>query len=468
MDLLKALSVKVASSLRLGGSNDSFVQPDHWTYPNGWLWGSSLNSDQEETLERDFISGVRNIYKSNGVVFACSVARQTAMSDISFGWRRRQDGRWRAVHSNVGLKVLESPRTNLSALLSRSEADVTAAGNSYATFVDDDGNYGSNASGPTRRLARLRPDWVTIIIGSRSGDPRAIDARKVGYVYHPYGTADDRSVTLLDSEVIHYAPIPDPEFRFRGMSWITPIIREIQSDQAATKHKKQFFENGAIVGQAIKFDPTVSEANMRKYIDLFEAEHRGSDNAYNTWYLGGGADPIPLGSNLQQLDLKNIQGYGETRIAMAAGVHPILIGAAESMQGATFGTGNYPNAKRDFIDGTVRGMWSSWAAAAAAVFPAPSMSDSLSYDDRDVAFLRQDQQDEAKNRATDAQTMRTFIDAGFEPDSVKDYMITGDVSKLTHSGLASVQLTPIQGSEPGVAQDNTSGNDSNSSNSSNV
>ena len=38
----------------------------------------------------------------------------------------------------------------------------------------------------------------------------------------------------------HFAPIPDPLSRFIGMSWLTPILREIQSDQAMGKHQTKF------------------------------------------------------------------------------------------------------------------------------------------------------------------------------------------------------------------------------------
>src|SRR5205823_12554188 len=51
--------------------------------------------------------------------------------------------------------------------------------------------------------------------------------------------------TLLPDEVAHWAPIPDPENAGIGMSWLTPVIRELQADWAATEHKLRFFVNGA-------------------------------------------------------------------------------------------------------------------------------------------------------------------------------------------------------------------------------
>src|SRR5205823_2138143 len=35
--------------------------------------------------------------------------------------------------------------------------------------------------------------------------------------------------------------------RWRGMSWLTPVLREIQADTATTRHKQKFFENGTVL-----------------------------------------------------------------------------------------------------------------------------------------------------------------------------------------------------------------------------
>ena len=43
---------------------------------------------------------------------------------------------------------------------------------------------------------------------------------------------------------------------------------------------------------------------------------------------------------------------------------------------------------------------------------------------------------------TNAATIHTFVAAGYEPDSVIEAVTSGDLSKLQHSGLYSVQLQP--------------------------
>ena len=77
--------------------------------------------------------------------------------------------------------------------------------------------------------------------------------------------------------------------------------------------------------------------------------------------------------------------------------------------------------------------------------PPPDGGSRLWYDDRDVSFLQEDVLDAADIRSRDAQTMRTLVDGGFDPQSVIDAVTTGDMTRLTHTGTLSVQLQPPGG-----------------------
>jgi hypothetical protein len=64
----------------------------------------------------------------------------------------------------------------------------------------------------------------------------------------------------------------------------------------------------------------------------------------------------------------------------------------------------------------------------------------LWYDDRDIQALAEDKMDLAQVRGLEAQQIRTLIDAGYDAASVTDSVMTGDWSRLVHTGLFSVQL----------------------------
>jgi len=328
------------------------------------------------------------------------------------------------------------------------EVDATYAGNSYVTWCDDLGRYGKSAAGPTRRLVRLRPDWVTLVLGSHSDDPYALDTKVIALMYEPAaatvaGTTGPRqSVLLLPSEVCHYAPVPDPVARFRGMSWLTPVLREISSDRAATELKVKRFQNGAALQTVVSLDKDVSPENFQQFVKLFREGHEGTQNAYRTLFMGGGADVTIVGADMRQLEFKAIIGAGETRIAAAAGVHPVVVGLSEGLSGSSLNAGNYAAARRNVADGTLNHLWTEAANSLEVLFDRPKPTAELCIDKRDVSFVREDQKDIAEIKFKDTQTIRNLLDAGFTPESVKAAVAANDWSLLEHSGLFSVQLQP--------------------------
>jgi hypothetical protein len=165
-----------------------------------------------------------------------------------------------------------------------------------------------------------------------------------------------------------------------------------------------------------------------------------------------------VGADMHQLDFKNTQGAGETRIAAAAGVPPVIVGLSEGLQGSSLNSGNYAMARRRLADGTLRPLWRNMAASIATIIDVPADAE-LWYDDRDVAFLREDVKDAAEIARTEAETIRQLVDAGYEPDSVVAAILNGDWKALVHSGLYSVQLqAPGTSSTPALPAPSTNGN----------
>ena len=179
-------------------------------------------------------------------------------------------------------------------------------------------------------LRVMRPDWVTIVMGDSRGRPvessAQLDCEILGFIYDPRDGQTEPEALTVD-EVAHFIPpgLRDPLARFRGMSWLTPVIREVQGDQAATMHKLSFFHNGATPQMVVSFDASVTQDQFQKFVAKMDETHAGWQNAYKTLYLGAGATPTVVGKDLQQLDFSNTQGKGETRIAAASGIHPVLI-----------------------------------------------------------------------------------------------------------------------------------------------
>lgn len=444
---------------RRHGDRKQFTQPGFWQIDalRSALIGDSM--PDRERIGNDFEAYAAAAGKANGIVFACMYARLRVFADGNFLWRDREQGQLGAFYDSDDLRMLRRPWPGgtLTNLLSWMEVDASYAGNSYETTVDDRGRYGrASRGGPGRRIVRLRPDWVTLVIGSHSDDPYALDARVVALIYEPPTwsatgeTRDRRPVVLLPDEVCHYAPIPDPLSRFRGMSWLTPVLREISSDKAAVEHKLKHFEQGATLRTVVSLDKDVSPQAFQEFVTMFKAGHEGIENAYKTLFLGGGADVNVVGADMKQLDFRALTGAGETRIAAAAGVHPVVVGLSESLAGSSLNAGNYNAARRNVADGTLNHLWSEAASSLEILFDRPGPAAELCIDKRDVAFVRDDSKDVAEIQQTRANALRALIDAGWDPDAAVRFVQSDDLTHLVgaHSGLFSVQLQPPGSSEP--------------------
>ena len=381
-----------------------------------------------ERVDGNYGALVAQAYRANGVVFAVSLARMLLFTEARFKFRALRSGRPGDLFGTPALQILERPWRNgtTGELLGRMEQDVTLAGNCFIWY-----------DRKRRQLRRLRPDWVTVV--STTEDPLADrEAEVKGYLYGP-PSKPQAAVELPVTEVVHWSPIPDPLAVWRGMSWLTPILREIDADSAATSHKLEFFENAATPNMVVQFDASVTMEQVRVFSEMLSDRHAGLANAYKTLVLGGGADAKVVGSSFEQMNFKVTQGAGETRIAAAGGVPPVIVGLSEGLQAATYS--NYGQARRKFADGWARPTWRSAAAALANIVEVPQGAE-LWYDDRDIPFLQEDLKDAADIRAVDAVSIKALIEAGYDPDAVIAAVAADDLTVLagSHTGMLSVQL----------------------------
>lgn len=366
---------------------------------------------------------------ANPIVAACVNTRMLVFSEVRFTYQRFSAGRPGEYYGTPALSLLERPWPGATTgdLLARMEVDASLYGNSY--WVAQNGE-----------LIRLDPNRV-IIASADVVDPmtdQPFGRRLVGYSY--VNDKHEEIAFFPPDEVAHYKPLADPRHPFRGASWLTSVLSDATADDEMTTYKHAFLANAATPNLVVKFEPGVSEDAFKKFKEKLESNHRGSAQGFKTLYLGSGADVKTIGSTLDQLNFKAVQGAGETRIAAAAGVPASILGISEGLAGSALNAGNYTAARRRFADGTMRPLWRAAAAALQTLVPPPDGGSRLWYDDRDVSFLQEDVLDAADIRARDAQTMRTLVDGGFDPQSVIDAVTTGDMARLTHTGTLSVQL----------------------------
>ncbi|MEU6267688.1 phage portal protein [Saccharopolyspora shandongensis] len=401
--------------------------------------GPAMQTSMSTIRDEKVLTTSFDAYKGNSIVYALIAARLQVFSQARFQWTRFTGGKPGDLFGSPELDLLENPWPGgtTADLLAAMEVDVSAAGNAYIWR-----NGG--------RLHRLRPECVTMVIGSQFDadiPSEAPDATLVNYVYQRPGGAP---LVLDPSEVAHYAPMPDPKSVFLGMSWITPAIEDVGADNASTIHKRAFFQNAATPNLAFKFDPSVTIEQIEGFRDVIESGHTGAWNAYKTLYLGGGADPVVIGKDFRELEFSVTQGKGESRLAAAAGVPPSWVGFSEGLQGSALNAGNFTAARRRFGDGTMRHLWQSACSALEQILAKPGGA-SLWYSDR-IAFFAEDAKDAADIQMQEASTITALVRDGFTPESAINAVDNSDWSLLEHTGMLSVQLQ-----EPGAEQGDSGG-----------
>ena len=388
-------------------------------------YGPTYPDAKLEEIATNFRGHAGGGYMGNVIVFACVLARLQVFSQATFKFRELRQGRPGNYFGNRDLVPLEQPEPgkNTGDLLSRMETDVSLAGNWFGL---------RNGT----RVKRLRPDWMAIALTGEEDDP---DAEVVGYIYWPGGQHSGHDpIPLLRDEVAHYAPIPDPLAQYRGMSWLTPVIREVMLDSGFRDHKIKFLEKGGTHNFLYRFDPqSITKDQFESFTSAYKARHEGAEANWQSIFIRAAVDATPLGTNFKDSDLRGVQGAGETRIAAAAGVPPIVAGFSEGLEAATYS--NYAQARRRFVDGTVRHLWKNAANSLATIIEVPPAAE-LWYDDRDIPALREDLKERADVQQAQSVSMKTLIDAGFDPDSVRDAVNAEDFARLKHTGKVSVQL----------------------------
>jgi phage portal protein BeeE len=383
--------------------------------------------------------------------FSAQMIRAQVISGARFVFRNNRTSRTPGrVFGTSALAPLEQPWPNATTgeLLARMEWHAGLAGNAYVT---------NRSRG---RLRILRPDWVVIVYGSHQEPDdaaQALDGELLGYAYTNGGlSSGNRPMTLLPDETAHLSPVPDPEFAGVGMSWITPAVREIRGDTAATDFKLQWFANSATPNMVVKGITAATREQFNEIVDQLESQHAGIRNAFKTMYLAAGADATVVGANLAEMDFKGITGSAETRIAMLSRVHPVILAASEGLQGSSLNAGNFSAARRIWADSWIYPTLQEYAAALATLIRVPSDAE-LWTTTADMPILREDARDAADIEQIKAQTITRYVQEGFTPESAVAAVDGQDVKLLQHSGRVSVQLQPMDGSAPVTQVDGGNG-----------
>ena len=229
----------------------------------------TIDGRPAETQAQDYQAYVERAYAANPIIFGLMQRRASVFSEARFCWRAVKNGNpGDTLPTDDGLDLLESPWPGATSgtLLTRMIQHADAGG---TAFVVKERQKGED------RLRLLRPDWTQIVL---TGDPQTEpDVDFLGLVYTPGGGGE--GVAYLPDQCAVWAPIPDPLSLFRGLSWITPVLRELAADQAATQHKLKHLEQGAALGPIVLAPPNITKDQFKQFVEVADSLHAGPNNA---------------------------------------------------------------------------------------------------------------------------------------------------------------------------------------------
>jgi len=405
---------------------------------------TSYGSDStKEGALQQVVAAAQEAYSTNGVVFACILTRMMLLSEARFTMQSLVD---KGTYGTPDLSILEKPWPNgtTAELIARMELDLSTAGNAFVWKAEPD------------RLVPMPPDEVTIVSEKVRSSGGGTYRQVIGYDWNPTSTNppglgpgkdDDEAQTLTVDEVAHWAPIPDPQARWRGMSWLTPAMREVEGDSGMTAYKTQYLDHAATPNMLVQYPQKLRPDTIDRVVERMSERYGGVSNAFRTIVLDQGATGTVVGNTFEQMDYSHVQGIGEDRICADAGVDPVLIGLLTIGRSSV----QYMDAVRRLADLTGRPLWRSMCAALQKLVPnVPDRGVRLWFDVSDIAALRQGELERSQAMQVKAAALVTLVQAGFTHESSVASLQADDVGLLVKAPTPAPVAGAPSGGQPGV------------------
>ena len=198
-------------------------------------------------------------------------------------------------------------------------------------------------SGRIAQVYLLRPDRMSVKSTEKEG--------VIGYEYSIDGSAYD----LPASDVQHLKLGVNPNNDLYGLSPLTVLASTINLDLSMIQYAKAFFMNAGVPSGMLKLKKrlqTQEEANTIR--SRWRSQFSTPSNYNSLAILDEDASYEPLSVDPGNMAMPELRDTIETRICMAFGIPPIVIGTNIGLARSTYS--NYKEARRSFWDETMIGL----------------------------------------------------------------------------------------------------------------
>lgn len=296
------------------------------------FFGGKPNADGMLYPDSSYETYARNGYGRNELVYACITEKAQSLPQSvlrvwpagTLGGEPLEDHRLRRLISQPNPVTSEFEFFELS-----------------VTYLDLSGNcpwlIERARDGLPAELWPLRPDKLRVI---PTTNPRVW---RYGYAAGP---APEDVVVIPVGDLIHIK-YPNPLDQYYGQAPLRPAARAAALDNSATDFVDSLLRNDAVPRVVVETEQAIDQ----EVADKLKAKWRRNTGRGEPSFLQAGMHIQMVGLNLRDLEFPDLRTISESRICMALGVPPILVGAKVGLDRSTFS--NYGEARVSFWEETI-------------------------------------------------------------------------------------------------------------------
>lgn len=275
----------------------------------------------------------------NSAVYACLQAIATALAEPPLrayrdwpGERVKQDGT-----PFAQLLARPNPNLTMAQLLGYISNCLHIDGNAYWRKL----RAGDDLTGNVVEVWPISPSALKPVTERGSGDFIS---------YYRYYVRPGIYEDIPPENIVHFRMgIDDADHRL-GCAPLKRLVREVSSDEQATRYADRLLSNLAINGLSLEWDkdaPPIDKPTADELKARISAAY-GGDNVGSVSVLSPGAKLVQHGFSPEQMDMKTLHRVPEERIAAVLGIPAVVAGLGAGLDRATYS--NFAEAREAFTE----------------------------------------------------------------------------------------------------------------------
>lgn len=217
--------------------------------------------------------------------------------------------------------------------------------------------------------------------------------------YYRYYIRPGQYEDIAPENIVHFRMGLDDRDHRLGMAPLKRLVREVSSDEQATRYADRLLANLAINGLSLEWDKDTAPIDKAQADEMkarIQAAY-GGDNVGAVSVLSPGAKLVSHGFSPEQMDLRVLHQVPEERIAAVLGVPAAVVGLGAGLEHSIYN--NVRQAEEHFTERKLGAMWADIADTLTLQLLPDFTSDRsirLEFDTSDVRALSEDQDAMAK------------------------------------------------------------------------